>query len=70
MNSMIGMIREIFENLLVIMAVLVPVVLIIFTVVWLFPPAAVSDTESRFRAACDATNGKTVWNGKHWECWK
>ena len=70
MNSMIGMIREIFENLLAIVLVLVPVVLIIFTVIWMFPAVTGSDTASRFRAACDAANGKTVWNGKYWECWK
>ena len=28
------------------------------------------DIGVEFRAACSQANGKTVWNGRHWECLK
>jgi hypothetical protein len=42
---------------------------VVLVAVW-FLQKMQGDTGVEFRAACSQANGKTVWNGRHWECLK
>ena len=45
---------------------------LVYTVVYFSgPQVSTSDRrEAKFRTACESVGGKTVWNGRQWECLK
>ena len=51
-------------------AVLLVLALLCVVTVVVFYKTQLEQRESQFRAACEETKGRTVWNGSHWECLK
>jgi|LakMenEpi03Aug12_release.lakeMendotaPanAssembly.Ray.scaffolds.fasta_scaffold1307013_2 hypothetical protein len=61
--------KNIFTEIgLVISAALVALMLVFMAIKFLEKTQDQIGVE--FRAACSQANGKTVWNGRHWECLK
>ena len=43
---------------------------LISVTVWAINKFLVEPSHEKYRAECAAVNGKAIWNGKHWECWR
>ena len=69
---MIDTIRQFLKEMLIVLLLLFITAVIVFVVVANYTDSEhrtqLDQRESQYRAACAEVNGRTVWNGRHWEC--